>query len=66
LCKEKDLLVIPSWAGWDLPGRTSQSELFKLAPEDVLTTEASGKLLAPFIKPLPSFYEMVLDNKTAA
>jgi hypothetical protein len=43
----------------------SQSELFKLDPADVLTTEASGKLLAPLIKPLPSFDEMVLGKKSA-
>jgi hypothetical protein len=41
----------------------SQSELFKLAPEDVLTTEESGKLLAPLIKPLPSYDEMVLGKE---
>jgi hypothetical protein len=43
----------------------SQSELFKLDPADVLTTEASGKLLAPLIKPLPTFDEMVLGKKSA-
>jgi hypothetical protein len=41
------------------------AELFKLAPEDVLTTEESGKLLAPFIKPLPSYDEVVLGKKAA-
>jgi hypothetical protein len=41
-------------------------KLYKLAPEDVLTTEESGKLLAPFIKPLPSFDDMVLGKKAAA
>jgi hypothetical protein len=40
-----------------------QAEIFKLNPEDVLTTEQSGKLLAPFIKPLPSFDEVVLGKK---
>jgi hypothetical protein len=44
----------------------SKAEIFKLAPEDVLTTEQSGKLLAPFIKPLPSYDEMVLGKKAAA
>jgi hypothetical protein len=29
----------------------SKAELFKLDPEDVLTSEQSGKLLAPFTKP---------------
>jgi hypothetical protein len=43
-----------------------KAELFKLAPEDVLTTEESGKLLAPFIKPLPSYDEMVLGKKAGA
>ena len=41
----------------------SKAELTKLAPEDVVTTEQAGKLLAPFIKPLPSFDEMVLGKK---
>ena len=44
----------------------SQAEIFKLAPQDVLTTEESGKLLASFIKPLPSFDEMVLGKKAVA
>jgi hypothetical protein len=43
-----------------------KAELFKLAPEDVLTTEESGKLLAPFIKPLPSYDDAVLGKKSAA
>ena len=43
----------------------SKAELFKLDPADVLTTEESAKLLAPLIKPLPSFDEAVL-GKTAA
>jgi hypothetical protein len=42
-----------------------KAELFKLAPEDVLTTEESGKLLSPFIKPLPSYDEAVLGKKSA-
>ena len=41
----------------------SKGELFKLDPADVLTTEESGKLLASFIKPLPSFDEVVLADK---
>jgi hypothetical protein len=42
-----------------------RAELIKLAPEDVLTTEESGKLLAPFIKPLPSYDQMVLGKRAA-
>jgi hypothetical protein len=30
---------------------------------DVLTTEEAAKLLAPLIKPLPSFVEAVLQRK---
>jgi hypothetical protein len=44
----------------------SKAELFKLDPADVLTTEESAKLLAPFIKPLPSFDEYVLGKSQAA
>jgi hypothetical protein len=40
-----------------------KAELIKLDPADVLTTEASGRLLAPFIKPLPSYDEMVLGKQ---
>jgi len=40
----------------------SKAEIFKLAPDHVLTTEQSGRLLAPFIEPLPSFDEMVLGK----
>jgi hypothetical protein len=43
----------------------SKAEIFKLAPADVLTTEESAKLLAPLIKPLPSFDEMVLGKKAS-
>ena len=43
----------------------SKAELLKLDPTDVLTTEESAKLLAPFIKPLLSFDEMVLGKKSA-
>jgi hypothetical protein len=35
------------------------AEIIKLAPADVLTTQEANRLLAPFIKPLPSFDEMV-------
>lgn len=41
----------------------SKAEIFKLDPADVLTTEESGKLLAPLIKPLPSFDEAVLGKQ---
>jgi len=44
----------------------SKAELFKLDPADVLTTEESARLLAPFIKPLPSFDEAVLGRSVAA
>jgi hypothetical protein len=44
----------------------SKAELIKLDPADVLTTEQSAKLLAPLIKPLPSFDEVVLGKKAAA
>jgi len=40
----------------------SKAEIFKLDPADVLTTEQSAKLLAPLIKPLPSFDELVLGQ----
>jgi hypothetical protein len=43
-----------------------QAEIFKLNPEDVLTTKQSGKLLAPLIKPLPSFDEVVLGKRPTA
>jgi hypothetical protein len=42
-----------------------KAELIKLDPADVLTTEESAKLLAPLIKPLPSFDEVVLQHKAA-
>jgi hypothetical protein len=43
-----------------------RAEMFKLDPADVLTTEQAGKLLAPLIKPLPNFDEMVLGKKPVA
>lgn len=43
-----------------------KAELFKLDPADVLTTEEAAKLLAPLIKPLPSFDEVVLGKKSVA
>lgn len=39
-----------------------KAEITKLEPADVLTTEESGRLLAPLIKPLPPFDEMVLGK----
>jgi hypothetical protein len=44
----------------------SKAELVKLDPADVLTTEQSAKLLAPFIKALPSFDEYVLAKSATA
>ena len=38
----------------------SKAQITKLDPADVLTTADAAKLLAPLIKPLPSFDEMVL------
>lgn len=43
--------------------KPSEAELIKLDPADVLTTEEARKLLAPLIKPLPSFDEVVLGMK---
>lgn len=43
-----------------------KAELFKLSPADVLTTEESGKLLAPLIKPLPNFDEYVSAKRAGA
>ena len=42
-----------------------QAEIIKLDPADVLTTAQSAKLLAPLIKPLPSFDEIVLGRTLA-
>ena len=41
---------------------SSKAELIKLYPADVLMTQEAAKLLAPLIKPLPSFDE-VLQGK---
>ena len=41
----------------------AEAELIKLDPADVLTTEEAAKLLAPLIKPLPSFDEAVPQPK---
>jgi hypothetical protein len=42
-----------------------KAEIIKLAPADVLTTQEANRLLAPFIKPLPSLDEMVVDVSAA-
>jgi hypothetical protein len=42
-----------------------KAEITKLDPADVLTTQESSRLLAPLIKPLPSFDEMVLGKAAA-
>ena len=42
---------------------SSKGELIKLDPADVLTTQEAARLLAPLIKPLPSFDEAVLQRK---
>jgi len=42
-----------------------KAEITKLDPADMLTTQEAGRLLAPLIKPLPSFDEMVLGNAAA-
>lgn len=42
------------------------SEVVKLDPADVVTTEQAGKLLNPLIKPLPSFDEAVLGKARVA
>jgi hypothetical protein len=42
------------------------TEVIKLDPADVVTTEQAGKLLDPFIKPLPSFDEAVLGKARVA
>jgi hypothetical protein len=43
----------------------SKAEITKLDPADVVTSEQAAKALAPLIKPLPSFDEMVLGKKSA-
>ena len=41
----------------------SEAELIKLDPADVLTTQEAATLLAPLIKPLPSYDEAVLQRR---
>jgi hypothetical protein len=43
-----------------------KSEVIKLDPADVVTTEQANRLLAPLIKPLPSFEAMLSSEKAAA
>ena len=45
---------------------SSEAELIKLDPADVLTTEEAAKVLVPLTKPLPSFDEVVLQRKAVA
>jgi hypothetical protein len=40
----------------------STAEVIKLDASDVLTAKRASELLAPLIKPLPSFDEMVLGK----
>jgi hypothetical protein len=49
---------------WEASPATS--EIIALDPADVLTTQQAGKLLDPFIKPLPSFDEAVLGKARVA
>ena len=46
--------------------RIDESELIKLDPADVLTTQESGRLLSPLIKPLPAFDEIVRGQASSA
>ena len=43
----------------------SKAEVIKLDPADVLTAKRASELLAPLIKPLPSWDEMVLGKLPA-
>ena len=45
---------------------SSKAELIKLDPADVFTTEEAAKLLAPLIKPLPSYDEAVPQRKAVS
>jgi hypothetical protein len=38
----------------------AKADIIKLDPADVLTTAEAAKRLAPLIKPLPSFDQMVM------
>ena len=41
---------------------TTEAGLFRLDPADVLTAKHAGKLLGPFIKPLPAFDDSMLPS----
>ncbi len=41
---------------------TAEAGLYKLDPTDVLTAEHAGRLLDPFIKPLPAFDDSMLPS----
>jgi len=41
---------------------SAEAGLFKLDPADVLTAEHAGRLLDPFIKPLPAFDDSMLPS----
>ena len=43
-----------------------KATIIKLDAADVLTTAEAGKLLAPLIKPLPSFNEVILGKQKVA
>jgi hypothetical protein len=49
---------------WELPN--AKPEIIKLDPKDVITTAEAAKTLAPMIRPLPSFDEMVLGRQPSA
>ena len=61
ICPYDDRGRLTSEEVWE--PESSTAELTKLDPADVLTTEEAAKLLAPLIKPLPSFDEAVLQRK---
>ncbi len=42
--------------------RLDEAEITKMDPTDVTTTEEAAQMLAPLIKPLPSFDETVLEK----
>src|SRR6516165_9730758 len=44
----------------------SKAEITKLAPSDVLTTKEAGRLLAPYIVPLPSFDTMLARSQATS
>jgi hypothetical protein len=69
LYKTKGILICPYDDRGRLAGEevwepdSSEAELIRLDPADVLTTEEAAKLLAPLIKPLPSYDEAVLQRE---